>query len=62
MEQSGSEYGEKEGWMKDIERSMEREYVKWTTGMNPLAPEWVPINPSEPTHKARRRRRPSSRK
>ena len=68
MEQSGSECGEKEGWMKDIDMRMERDYAKWTTGMNPLAPEWgmdplapewVPKNPSGPTHKAKRRTRPS---
>ncbi len=47
--------------MEDIEKSMEREYMKWTTEMNPLAPEWG-MNPLAPewapthVHKVRRRR------
>jgi hypothetical protein len=36
------ECGEKEQWMVEIERSIERSLYKWELAMDPDAPEWVP--------------------
>jgi len=35
---------DKEEWMKEIEQYIEREYSRWISDMDPLAPEWTPYS------------------
>ena len=42
-----SECDRKEEWMEEIEQDIERKYTQWMTGMDPLAPEWIPAPPAQ---------------